>query len=91
MAGLSDLCFDPGTMFVELVHQRFGCPMSPVPPFSMSAFHLVASFDRSVFRLNEDSIGLLQLCLGGIAKDFNVFHLSDWMYIASQSLVRTWV
>lgn len=28
MDGLSDLCFDPGTKFQELVHQRFGCSAS---------------------------------------------------------------
>ena len=81
MAGLSDLCYDPGIQFAELVHQCFGCSVSPATPFSPSGFHLVASFGRSSLRLNEDSVGLiLQACLGGIAKDYNVFHLFGWMY-----------
>ena len=29
MAGLSDLCFDPGVNFGRLVAQRFSCPVSP--------------------------------------------------------------
>lgn len=37
-------------------------------------------------RLNEDSASLLlQSCLGGVAKDFNVVHLSGWMFQFSVS------
>lgn len=86
MAGLSDLCFDPGIKFAALVHQRFRCSVSPSSPLSSSAFDLVASFGRSALRLNEDSVGLiLQASLGGIAKDFNVFHLSGWVFSFSVS------
>lgn len=86
MAGFSDLCFDPGIAFSRLVSQRFSCSVSPKPPISSSAFHLVVSFGRSAIRLNEDSVSLiLQACLGGIAKDFNVFHLSGWMFSFSVS------
>lgn len=76
MAGLSDLNFDPGIKFASLVLQRFGCSVSPtIAPFP-TAFHLVASFGCSAIRLNEDSVGLiLQSCLGGSAKNFNVLHL----------------
>lgn len=81
MAGLSDLCFDPGVKFAALVSQRFGCSVSPSNPLSLLIFHLVASFGRSAVRLNEDSLSLiLQACLGGTAKDYNVFHLSGWMF-----------
>jgi hypothetical protein len=81
MAGLSDPCFDPGIKFASLVKQCFGCLVSPIVPLSSSAFHLVASFGRSAIRLNEDSVGLLlQACLGGIVKDFNVSHLLDWIF-----------
>lgn len=80
MAGLSDLDFDPGANFEKLVLQHFGCTVSPISFPSPSVFHLVASFGRSAVRLNEDSVGLiLQSCLGGKAKDFNVLHLSGWM------------
>ena len=34
-----------------------------------------------LFCLNEDLVGsILQACLGGVAKDFNVIHLSGWMF-----------
>jgi len=46
----------------------------------------VASFGRLAVRLNEDSVSLiLQACLGGIAKNFNVIHLSGWMFSFSVS------
>lgn len=63
--------------------------MSLTVPFSPSAFHLVASFGRSAIRLNEDFVGLiLKACLGGITKDYNVFHLLDWMFSFSISCKR---
>lgn len=81
MAGLSDLSLDPGIKFASLASQRFGCSLSPTVAFSPLVFHLVASFGRSAIRLNEDLVGLiLQAFLGGIAKDFNVFNLSGWMF-----------
>ena len=81
MGELSDLDFDLGTKFASLVLQRFNCSVSPTAPYSSSDFHLVATFGRSAIRLNEDLVGLiLQSCLGGIAKNFNVFHLSGWMF-----------
>lgn len=81
MAGHSDLCYDPGLKFAELVHRRFGCTVSPPTPLSPSGFHLVTSFGRSAVHLNEDSVSLiLQACLGGTAKNYNVLHLSGWMY-----------
>lgn len=86
MAGLSDLCFDPGVRFSSVVSQRFGCLVSPSSSISSSVFYLVASFGRSAIRLNEDSVGLiLQSCLGSNASDFNVFHLSGWVYTFSVS------
>lgn len=81
MAGLSDLSFDPGINFASLVSTRFGCPVSPPKASSPSAFHLVVSFGRSAIRLNEVSVAMiLQSCLGGVAKNFNVFFLSGWMF-----------
>lgn len=86
MGGLSDLCFDIGVKFSQLVSQHFGCSVSPTTPFTPLAFQLVASFGRSTIRLNEDSIGLiLQAWLGRSAKDYNVFHLSGWMFSVSIS------
>lgn len=86
MGGLSDLSFDPGIKFSALASQRFGCTVSPSEALSSSVFLLVASFGRSAIRLNEDSVSLiLQSCLGGSAKDFNVLHLSGWMFCFSVS------
>jgi hypothetical protein len=71
MAGLSDLAFQPGLDFQELIKQRFRVPVSPIS--SSSVFFLIASFNRSAIRLDVDSLSLiLQGCLGGIAADFNV-------------------
>jgi hypothetical protein len=86
MAGLSDLYFESGIKFAALVSDRFGCSVSPSSPLSHLNFHLVASFGRSHVRLNEDSVSLmLQACPGEIAKDYNVFHLSEWMFSFSVS------
>lgn len=86
MAGLSDLSFDPRIKFASLVSQRISRSVSPSVAISFSAFHLVASFGRSAIRLNEDSVSrILQACLGGIARDFNIFHLSGWMFSFSVS------
>ena len=80
MVGLSDLDFQPGLGLEKLVSQRFGSPVSP-PPSHSNGFLLVANFGRSAVRLNVDSVGLiLQSCIGGVAKDFQVMHLSRWMY-----------
>jgi hypothetical protein len=85
MEGLSDLPFNHGVNFAELVAQRFGRSVSPVSSHH-SPFHLVASFGRSAVRLNVDSVSMmLQACLGGNAKDYNVFHLSGWMFKFSVS------
>jgi len=79
MAGLSDLDFGPGLEIEKLVGQQFSCAVSPPP--AAPGFLLVASFGRSSVRLNEDSVSLLlQSCLGGVAKDFNVVFLSGWMF-----------
>ena len=86
MAELLDLDFGPGVSFEKLVFQRFGCTVSPVSSLSPASFHLVASFGRSALRLNVVSVGtILKSCLGGTAKDFNVIHLSGWMFKFSVS------
>jgi hypothetical protein len=80
MAGLSDLCFDPGIKFVGLVSDRFGCSVS-LSDSSSRPFQLVVSFGRSAICLNHESVSLiLQACLRGFAKDFRVHLLSGWMF-----------
>lgn len=80
MVGLSDLHFQPGLGLEKLVSQHFGSLVSP-PLSLLNGFLLVASFGHSAIHLNLDSVGLiLQSCIGGVAKDFRVIHLSGWMY-----------
>ncbi|CAN6282755.1 unnamed protein product [Urochloa humidicola] len=86
MGGLSDLDFGPGLGIQRLVLDRFNSPVSFSPSFSDREFLLVASFGRSALHLNEDSVSLvLQSCIGGLAKDFNVVHLSGAMFRFSVS------
>ncbi|CAN6328738.1 unnamed protein product [Urochloa humidicola] len=81
MGGLSDLEFGPGLEIQRLVLDRFNSPVSFSPSLSDHQFLLVASFGRSTLRLNEDSVSLaLQSCIGGVANDFNVVHLSGAMF-----------
>lgn len=66
MGGLSDLDFSHGLEFQCLVVERFGSTVSFSTQTSSRYFFLVASFGRSVIRLNCDSVALiLQSCLGG--------------------------
>ncbi|TVT97149.1 hypothetical protein EJB05_57616, partial [Eragrostis curvula] len=79
MGGLSDLDFQRGLEFQDLVTQRFASTVSPLS--SSSGFLLVASFSRSAIRIDEHSVSLiLQSCLGGTADDFKVSHLKDWCF-----------
>lgn len=85
MGGLSDLDFSLGLEIQRLVRQCFNSTVSPSSA-SPKPFILVASFGRSSIRLNEDSVSLiLQSCLGGVASDFRVLHLSDYMFRFSVS------
>jgi hypothetical protein len=79
MAGLSDLDFQPGLRFQELVKARFGVSVSPIS--SSFEFLLVASFSRSAIRLDANSVSLiLQSCLGRVAQDFHVSWLQGWSF-----------
>lgn len=78
---LSDLDFGPGLDLQRLVLARFNAPVSFSQSFLSNGFLLVASFALSAIKLDAHSVGLiLQSCLGGIAFDFCVQHLSGWMY-----------
>lgn len=86
MVGLSDLSFDPRAEFGLLVSHRFNYSVSPSPSSSVRPFVLIASFGCSTLCLNVDSVGLmLQASIGGVAKDFDVVHLSGWMFHFSVS------
>ncbi|TVU01465.1 hypothetical protein EJB05_53081, partial [Eragrostis curvula] len=81
MGGLSDLDFDPGLSFQHNVTRRFGSPVSHHPSSSSGPFFLVVSFSRSSIKITDDSVGfMVQSCLGGTAKDFQVTHLKDWCF-----------
>ncbi|CAO2176397.1 unnamed protein product [Urochloa humidicola] len=81
MGGLSDLDFGPGLVFQQLVRNHFSSPVIFSGSSSSREFWLMCSFSRSAIRLNIDSVGLiLQSTLGGIASDFNVLHLPEWMF-----------
>ena len=82
MDGLRDPPFGTWVEFAKFVHQNFGCLVSPRASSSPTIFHLVARvYGRSSIRLNEESMSLiLQASLGGVANDFNIIHLSGWMF-----------
>lgn len=81
MGGLSDLDFTPGLEFQRLVHRLHDSPVSFSSSPTSKEFFLVASFGRCAIRLNPDSAALIiQSCLGGLAKDFRVVHLSGFMF-----------
>ncbi|TVU20466.1 hypothetical protein EJB05_36674, partial [Eragrostis curvula] len=86
MEGLSNLDFQPGLQFQQLVRDRFGHSFTVSSPSPVNEFFLVASFGRSAIRINEESVGLiLQSCLGGVAKDFRVQLQKDWCFRFSVS------
>jgi hypothetical protein len=57
MATLSDLDFSHGLGFQEMACSRFGVTVTPLSSSSM--FLLVASFSRSVIRIDSDSVSLI--------------------------------
>jgi hypothetical protein len=72
LAGFVILRLMPGAGFPLL------CSVSPDSP---SAFWLVVSFGRCIFKLDPVSVGhLLQAALGGFARGFNVFPLADRVF-----------
>lgn len=81
MVGLSDLDFGPGLEIQKCVRDRFGSMINFSSSPSSREFFLVASVGRSAICLNCDSVALiLKSCLGSVAKDFFVTHLSDLMF-----------
>jgi len=88
MAGFSDLDFHLGLEIEKLVANCFQCTVSPsFIPLGFK-FSPIASFGRSSVRLNDDSVSLLQSCLGGTTKDFGAIHLSGWMFHSSVSCTK---
>jgi hypothetical protein len=83
---LSRLDFRPGVLFEADVWCRFSSPVCPGSPRSPSAFWLVVSFGRCIFRLDPVSVGyILQAAFGGSATGFMVLPLADRVFRFSVS------
>jgi hypothetical protein len=78
---LSRLDFRPGVLFETDVRRRFSSPVCPGSPHSPSAFWLVVSFGRCIFRLDSVSVGhILQAAFGGSARGFMVLSLAERVF-----------
>jgi hypothetical protein len=68
-------------LFETDVRRRFSSPVCPGSPRSPSAFWLVVSFGRCIFRLDPVSVGhILQAAFGGSARGFMVLPLADRVF-----------
>jgi hypothetical protein len=78
---LAKLDFWPGITFEDSIWLNLASLVCPKRPGLPSAFWLVISFCRCIFKLDADSVGfLLQASLGGFAAGFNVSQLSDRVF-----------
>jgi hypothetical protein len=78
---LSRLDFRPGSLSEADVSRRFSAPVCSGSPNSPSAFWLVVSFGRCIFKLDPVSVGhLLQAAFGGFARGFKVLSLADRVF-----------
>jgi hypothetical protein len=78
---LSRLDFRPSSLFEADVRRQFSSPVCSGSPDSPSAFWLVVSFGRCIFKLDPVSVGhLLQAALCGFTRGFNVFPLADRVF-----------
>lgn len=78
---LSRLDFRPGVLFAADVWRRFSSHVCPGNPRSPSAFWLVVSFGRCIFRLDPVSVGhILRAAFGGSAGGFMVLQLVDRVF-----------
>lgn len=61
--------------------RRFSVPVCSGGPNSPSAFWLVVSFERCIFKLDSVSVGhLFQAAFGGFARGFKVLSLADRVF-----------
>jgi hypothetical protein len=75
------LDFRPGLLFENDIRRRFASPVCSGSPDCPSAFWLVVSFGRCIFKLDSVSVShLLQAALGGFAKGFNVSQLAERVF-----------
>lgn len=81
MGLLSDIAgrldFSVGEEFEQRVRRCFGAQVHHQSPSPQGSLFLLATFLRSLFRLSEESVGLvLESCLGGHALFFHVVEVS---------------
>jgi hypothetical protein len=70
--------FMPGLALADQVRSRFGSTVHFSPSSRGKEFFLVVSFSSASFVLSVESVGLaLQCCIGGEARGFRVYQLSD--------------
>ncbi|CAN6238721.1 unnamed protein product [Urochloa humidicola] len=82
----SDPDFNPGLNFASKVWNLLGVPISSSSPDIGPSFWLLASIPRSRVKLTEENVGfLLQSVIGGIAKDFAVVEVENWIFKFSVS------
>jgi hypothetical protein len=80
----SDLDLSPSLEIQRIAKDRFSSQVSFHNSPHSRQFFLVASFGRSSILLNEDSVSfMLQSCIGGSAKEFNVRFLSNMSFCFS--------
>jgi hypothetical protein len=78
MDGILHWDFSPGLAVEDQVCRRFGSWVHFSPSPGSKEFFLVVSFSSASFALSEESVGwVLQSCIGGNHRGFNVFQLSD--------------
>lgn len=82
----SDLDLLPGLDLQAAIWRKFRLPINHLDGNDRDPFLLVASFGRCKFRLSEEIVGfLLQSCVGGNAKDFNLIQFGDRVFQSSVS------
>jgi hypothetical protein len=92
MMDLSRLDFRSGSLFEADVRRRFSAPVCSGSLNSPSAFWLVVSFGRCIFKLDSVSVvHLLQAAFGGFARGFKVLSLADRVFSIHGFFQGCWV
>lgn len=70
-----------GIRFVAKVRQLFFSPVASSSPDDVSSLWLIASFSRSKFRLDKDSVSLiLSSLLGGDSNLLSIVEIDQWVF-----------
>ena len=77
----SILDFSLGTAFSSKVRSLLGSPVISPFPNDDRSFWLIVSFAHSKLKINEENGGfILQSILGGVASEFAVVEIKDWIF-----------